>query len=72
MPKISEIQVYSILVKDNLKDSSLPAIKFKINGKYFIMWRKDDKEDRSCLNSQLLGQFWCDALGLPPITDEEK
>lgn len=42
------------------------------NGKYFIMWRKDDKEDRSCLNTQLLGQFWCDALGLPPITDEEK
>ncbi len=42
------------------------------NGKYFIMWKKGSEEDGSCLNSQLLGQFWCDMLNLPPIVDEEK
>ncbi|ADX86576.1 glycoside hydrolase family 116 protein [Saccharolobus islandicus] len=42
------------------------------NGKYFVLWKKNDEENRSCLNSQLLGQFWCDILGLPPITDNDK
>ncbi|TRM96688.1 hypothetical protein DMP16_05565, partial [Sulfolobus sp. B1] len=42
------------------------------NGRYFIMWKKGEEEDRSCLNSQLLGQFWCDILDLPPIVEEDK
>ncbi|WP_338604389.1 GH116 family glycosyl hydrolase [Sulfolobus tengchongensis] len=42
------------------------------NGNYFILWKRKYDENRSCLNSQLLGQFWCDILGLPSITDDVK
>lgn len=42
------------------------------NGNYFISWKKGHEINDSCLNSQLLGQFWCDALGLDPVSDDEK
>lgn len=43
------------------------------NGRYFIAWRsRDGATSDSCLNSQLLGQFWCDVLKLPPVVDEGK
>ena len=38
------------------------------NGKYFIAWRGHE----SCMNSQILGQLWCDLLDLPPIVDDDK
>jgi uncharacterized protein (DUF608 family) len=42
------------------------------NGRYFSMWRKGEEVNDSCLNSQILGQFWCDALGLSPVVEEDK
>ncbi len=42
------------------------------NGRYFISWRKGHDKHETCLNSQLLGQFWCDALGLEPVSDRDK
>jgi len=42
------------------------------NGKYFINWKYKDKEKDSCLNTQILGEFWCDVLGLGNILDKDK
>jgi len=43
------------------------------NGRYFIAWRsRDGSANESCMNSQVLGQFWCDMLKLPPIVDDDK
>ncbi|MFB6491378.1 MAG: GH116 family glycosyl hydrolase [Thermoproteus sp. AZ2] len=42
------------------------------NGRYFIMWAQGGRGNENCLSSQLLGQFWCDFLNLPPVADEEK
>ena len=41
------------------------------NGRYFISWRSNNQEKNSCLSSQLLGEFWCDILGLGNNIDEE-
>jgi len=42
------------------------------NGKYFIAWRSRDRENMGCLSSQLLGQLWCDLLGLGDLVDSDK
>ncbi|MBB5254514.1 hypothetical protein D1869_13690 [Sulfurisphaera ohwakuensis] len=42
------------------------------NGKYFIAWKSNNRKKESCMSSQILGQFWCDILGLEPIIDEDK
>ena len=42
------------------------------NGRYFIAWKHGDRVKDACMSSQLLGQFWCDMLDLPPIVDDQK
>ncbi|AWR96887.1 hypothetical protein DFR86_04490 [Acidianus sulfidivorans JP7] len=44
------------------------------NGKYFISWenKKTGEKKETCLNSQILGEFWCDILGLGNIVGEDK
>lgn len=42
------------------------------NGRYFVAWKRGDTTKDTCMSSQLLGQFWCDMLDLPPIVDEQK
>ena len=41
------------------------------NGKYYIAW-DDGRGNRndSCMNSQVLGEFWCEALGLGNVLPE--
>ncbi|MGC8569776.1 MAG: GH116 family glycosyl hydrolase [Caldivirga sp.] len=42
------------------------------NGHYFVAWRSSKEGSESCMNSQLLGQFWCDFLKLPALVDDDK
>ncbi|BCU70026.1 GH116 family glycosyl hydrolase [Stygiolobus caldivivus] len=42
------------------------------NGRYFISWKHGERRKDTCMNSQILGEFWCDILGLGNVIGEDK
>lgn len=71
------IKASEILGKDHSRyDAILEKVKQSLlslwNGKYFISWRSRDQKKESCLNTQILGEFWCEMLDLGNVLDEEK
>ncbi|MGC8583729.1 MAG: GH116 family glycosyl hydrolase, partial [Thermoproteus sp.] len=42
------------------------------NGRYYVAWADGPRRKDACMSSQLLGQFWCDMLDLPPIAPDDK
>ncbi len=42
------------------------------NGRYFISWKSDKERRDTCLTSQLIGELWCDLLGLDNVVDKSR
>jgi len=42
------------------------------NGMCYSAWVDGARRKDTCMSSQLLGQFWCDMLDLPPIVPEDR
>jgi len=42
------------------------------NGKYFVSWKHGEKQKDTCMNSQILGEFWCDLLELESVVGDDK
>ena len=68
----SKILGYDYSKYEEILNKAKSSLESLWNGRYFINWKYKDQKNESCLNSQLLGEFWCDLLGLGNVMDEDK
>ena len=70
--KASEILGYDASEYAKVLERAKATMETLWNGKYFIAWKSGDKRKDSCMSSQILGEFWCEVLGLGNVIDEDK
>nr|WP_229572624.1 GH116 family glycosyl hydrolase [Saccharolobus caldissimus] len=68
----SKILGYDTSEYEKILDKAKETMNSLWNGRYFIAWKSGELKKESCMNSQILGEFWCDILGLGNVIDEEK